>query len=206
MIILDDVQNQKTGGSWTNRTVVQDRGKRKWLTVPIRRIHGVQRICDVEISGERNVLEELQNRLESYYSGIQGVHEAVQLFDGKSHDLPRLASLNLHLIKSIGSSLGLDPSNLLLASSLSVDSSGTERLIDLVEAVGGTTYVSGIGSSGYLREELFGARGVGLTLLEPSRMSYPQHGSEGFVPDLSIIDAIANLGMAGVKKRFRTVV
>ncbi|MBC8300209.1 MAG: WbqC family protein, partial [Pelagibacterales bacterium] len=43
-IFLDDAQTQKKGGSYLNRTKININGNSKWLTVPIKRKSGQQKI------------------------------------------------------------------------------------------------------------------------------------------------------------------
>jgi hypothetical protein len=84
-----------------------------------------------------------------------------------------------------------------------VSSQGTERLIDLTMAVGGTTYLCGGGATGYQDDERFGgATGVDLRYQHFQHPCYVQFGTGGFIAGLSIIDALMNLGATGVAGLF----
>jgi hypothetical protein len=80
------------------------------------------------------------------------------------------------------------------------DSKSSLKLLQLVNAVGGNIYVSGPNAKSYLDTKLFEESGVNVLwykyeVQDPYQQAYP-----GFIPNLSIIDLIMNLGpIAGGK-------
>jgi hypothetical protein len=67
-------------------------------------------------------------------------------------------------------------------------------LIDLTKGVGGRVYLSGDGADAYQLEEEFQRTGLALEKMGFKHPVYEQiHGAE-FVPGLSIIDALFNIG------------
>ena len=48
--------------------------------------------------------------------------------------------------------------NLIFSSDLSINSTGTQRLVDICKEVGATEYISGIGGKSYLEHDLFECR------------------------------------------------
>ena len=71
----------------------------------------------------------------------------------------------------------------------------TDRLVEACRAVGGTTYIAGKGGRNYLRADAFEKAGIGIVWQEfdPAGVTYPQTGP-GFVPGLSVIDCLFNVG------------
>ena len=79
-------------------------------------------------------------------------------------------------------------------SELNVKTSSTQRIIDVCKKVGGDTYVSGIGGKNYLDEKLFENNNLKLEYQNYHHPTYPQRMSREFIPDLSIIDMMFNIG------------
>jgi hypothetical protein len=76
-----------------------------------------------------------------------------------------------------------------------VAGSSTERLISIIERLGGNTYLSGGGGAGYQEEELYQQHGIKLVYSSFAPFEYPQlHGD--FVPYMSAIDYLFNCGPA----------
>ena len=84
-------------------------------------------------------------------------------------------------------------------SELGVKTTGTQRLVDICRAVGADTYVSGRGGREYMDEGLFQSSGVGIEHQNYTASPYPQRFTDKFVPDLSILDMLANLGPESMK-------
>ena len=81
---------------------------------------------------------------------------------------------------------------MLRASTLGCPGSGDERLVALVKAVGGDTYVSGPSGPRYQAAEKFSAAGLGLEIRTYVPIAYPQ--AQPFVPGLSVLDALFRCG------------
>jgi hypothetical protein len=76
--------------------------------------------------------------------------------------------------------------------------SGTDRLIALTRAVGGTVYMSGDGSEGYLDESRFGGDAPALRYQGYRHPVYPQL-SPSYVEGLSIVDALLCCGVEATR-------
>ena len=83
---------------------------------------------------------------------------------------------------------------ILRESELDVNGESTERLVNICETLNADTYVSGIGGKNYLNEKLFGDKNIKLEYQNYRHIPYQQIHSKDFIPDLSIIDLISNLG------------
>ncbi len=80
------------------------------------------------------------------------------------------------------------------SSELNAAGTSTERLVNLCKAVGADTYVSGIGGRNYMDENMFTKNNIKLEYQRYAAKQYPQRLSQVFVPDLSIIDMLVNIG------------
>lgn len=79
------------------------------------------------------------------------------------------------------------------ASSLGLDATKrkTDALVDIVQAVGGTVYVSGSSGKNYLEEEAFKRLGIDVVYQSFTATPYPQLG-DTFIPNLPILDYMFN--------------
>lgn len=206
-VLLDDVQIPVKGGSWTNRTQISNAGERRWLTAPIVRESLVnKKLSDVMLIAGTAWKRKANGQLQHTYSQCNFAYEAIGLFGSNLEtDSQSLLQLNLRGLKQIGGLLDLDWSRVVLASSLGVNSSGTQRLIDIVKAVGGDTYLSGDGAEGYQNDNAFPEACLKLEFVKFVHPKYDQRGADVFTPGLSILDAIANLGSAATRSLLLSV-
>jgi hypothetical protein len=93
----------------------------------------------------------------------------------------------------------IDTSKVMLGSSLSVGGHATDLLVSTVRAVGGTVYLCGGGSEGYLEDEKFEQAGLRLIHQNFLHPTYPQGANDTFVPGLYCIDGLMHCGSRGVR-------
>lgn len=123
------------------------------------------------------------------YSRSEHSEEVMELLRLAYDDVPdRLAAFNSRLIKSIVDYLGLD-TQMVWSSNLDVEGTSDERLINLVRAAGGSTYLSGAGGQNYQDPARFAAAGIELDVRSYMPKPYQAPRFE-FIPALSIIDAL----------------
>jgi len=85
------------------------------------------------------------------------------------------------------------------SSEIGVDEQASEMLISLTRVAGCDAYMCGGGAEGYQEDTAFAAAGVGLIYQNFQHPVYPQIGAKEFVPGLSVIDALMNIGVDGVR-------
>ena len=206
LVLLDDVQFPKTGGVWTNRTGILYQGERTWLTASIdRAFHGVREIREIELARDPVWLERLMRKFEHAYAGAPKREEArtllaADLFGAQS----LLIDLNLDSLRRIGTTLGLDEGKIVLSSSLGVKARSTERLVAIVEKVGGDVYLCGGGADGYQRDEMFADLGIEVRYQNFQHPTYRQSVDSPFVSGLSILDALCFVGIDGVNRLLKS--
>ena len=201
LVLLDDVQFPRTGaGVWTNRVGVLAEGERRWLTVPVERAgRGLQLVNEVRIDPSQQWKRKLVRTLEQHYARAAAYEETFPFVRSLlEFESDRLAAYNEAGLRSLARELGLAEARLRLSSELGAQGSGTDLLVDLTLAVGGTTYLSGDGAGGYQDEDRFRAAGLELRFQRFEHPVYPQLG-ERFVPGLSVVDALLNCGFEGTR-------
>ncbi|MEJ8835239.1 WbqC family protein [Ramlibacter sp. AN1133] len=199
-IVMDDVQYQKTGSSWSNRVQLPVAGQGKWVTAPIRRpAHGVQTLAQIEWDAQP-WREKLARTLHLHYARAPHYAEAMSLLEPLVRNPePRLLPYNLHAVRTIAAALGLG-GRFVLASAFAAQATGTQRLVELVRAAGCRRYLAGGGAGGYQEDALFAAAGLELEYQAYTHPAYPQHGATGFVPGMSIIDVLMNCGVVRTRE------
>ena len=200
-VFLDDVQFPKKGGTWINRVKILDNTSERWLTAPINRAYsGTRKINEMRFSDESDWREKTVRMVTDKYGRSKHFDALMpQLSPLIMNSEQGIAEYNVQSVSTLVKLLGLDGTELVRSSELGVLSTSTERLIDITKAVGGRSYLSGDGAAGYQQDELFGPAGLDLVYNNFRCEPYDQVGGGEFVPGLSVIDALFNVGIDGVR-------
>jgi len=198
-IVLDDAQFPKKGGTWMNRVQFLRSGVGTWLTAPVDRSYsGFRSVAEMRFAGDANWRACVWRTLEQSYETAPCWGEVREVvFELVHRPVDSIVEYNLGAIRALASAMGVACPTIRLASEFGLEAGGTERLIQLVRAVGGSEYLCGAGSGGYLEPMMFVDSGVRLHLQNFRHPRYPQNNSHTFVAGLSVIDLLANLGWSG---------
>ena len=190
-VVLDNIQFTKNG--WQNRNKVKTAAGPSVLTVPVAAGLGdtLDRAAIAPDTPWRRkhwrTIEQAYGKaphFDAYAPVLAGIY-------GQNWDL--LNVLNRHMLDRFANWLGIE-TRIVYASDLDIPGAATQRLVNLVKAVGGDAYYTGaFALDEYLDAALFREAGIALRVQEWRAPVYPQlHGA--FVPDLSIIDLLMNCG------------
>jgi len=113
-------------------------------------------------------------------------------------DWKYLFDLDFETLKQIIEWLGLKI-RIIRESELTVEGKATERLISICKTIGADTYISGRGGGSYVDEKLFEKNNLRLEYQNYLPQRYPQNLSKSFIPDLSILDMLVNVGPDSLK-------
>jgi hypothetical protein len=192
-VVHDDLQFTK--GDWRNRNRLRTPRGLQWITVPVHYRHTAQRIDDTEIDHSRNWQREHRNLIAAHLGSapyVRDVHALLEPAFDAGHRT--ISQLNVALMQAICGYLAI-ATPLRFSSEFGLTSSRTERLIELLTAVGATTYLSGPTARAYLDESRFRECGIALEYKAYDYAPYPQ-AFEPFDGAVSIVDTIANCGPA----------
>lgn len=199
-VLLDDVQFEKR--SWQTRNRILLHGSECVLTVPVCKADRDTKIYDIRISNDSDWQRKHWLTLERAYGksahGTQLLAMLEPIFCSTAHTL--ISELNQKIINVLHTHLGLS-NKIILASDLKCGGVRSAHLIDILHKLGCSSYLSPRGSAQYLAEDLFTElTDVELIFQEFEPSIYPQYASNAFTSHLSIIDVIANIGIAGAQE------
>jgi hypothetical protein len=187
---LDDVQFSR--GSFTNRVQIKHSAGIKWMTVPLKGKGVFQMISQLEAVGS-DWKKKHRELVSQSLSRAPDLERALRLFD-LAYSQGSLIELLMTSVEA--SSLLVNsrrPKTWLRSSEMKIAGASWERVLAIVKALGGKRYVTAHGALSYLNHEEFERQGVCVEYVEYSKTEYAQLNG-AFVPYVSIIDPVANLG------------
>jgi hypothetical protein len=202
-VVLDDVQFARR--DYTNRVRLNSAAGPWWLTIPVQMRGGyLDPVSAIRVAGEPRWRERIVRRVSETYAGAPHRDLGVELL-ARALETPseRLAELNLAAIRAVLALLRIERT-IVLSSELGAAGSGGEKILALVRAAGGDTYVSGAGGRDYQDERAFAAAGVAVRYLDAPPPPYRQvHGE--FRAGLGVLDALLNAGAEGTAELVRVM-
>jgi hypothetical protein len=197
-VVMDDMQYEAR--NFQNRNRIKLNNGVHWLTVPLHRGAQSERILDKRIDNGGSARQHWQRRtwltLQHHYGRAPHfARYADELAEVYARRWERLIDLDLHMLELARRWFGIS-GPVLRSSTLGLEGSKTDRIIDLCRKVGARAYLSGGGAScDYLDVE--GLRKAGITVFWQrfAHPSYPQrYPGLGFVPRLAFLDLLFNCG------------
>ena len=189
-VFLDGVDYPRSGsggmGSWCNRVRINVGGAPHWLTAPVKRMALGQPISAARIDDSKPWRRKALKTLRGAYAKAPNCDAALEFLSPLLlRETDNLADYNMANIQAIATRLGLQTC-FVRESDLSLDGTATERLINIVTALGGTGYLSGGGAGDYQQEDLYARAGIDLVMQGFEQRPY--RPAADFLPGLSIID------------------
>jgi hypothetical protein len=193
-IFHDDLQYTKQ--DWRNRNRIKTPLGPEWLTIPVgsseRRL-----ICEVDLP-TTSWARFHWRRLQETYGRARHFERYRPLFEdiylGKKWLL--LSDLNQHIIRAIARELGI-PTGFRDSRELNLNERKQERVLQILEKVDATAYISGPTASGYLEKERFDA--CGIELMWKDYQGYPEYPQfhPPFLHEVTILDLLFHVGPEG---------
>lgn len=193
-VFLDDVQFEKR--SWQQRNKILVNKKESYLTIPVMsKSRFNQKINEVIVDNDQQWKIKHMKTLTNSYSKHEYFEETFSLINKiYQNNYEKLVDLNVNLIKSALNFLCIN-TKIIFSSQFNLSSSKENRIIELCKIIKAKKYISPIGSKIYLKDgEIFNKNNIELEYIDYQHKVYKQKKIEKFVPRLSIIDAMFNLG------------
>ena len=190
-VIQDDI---KFVNKVTNRNKIISSSGYTWINVPIKKGHKSLPIMDVKINNEIPWKKINFKKVCAGYNKAKFFHLYKDFFENLyKKEWNNIFDLNFETIKQVLIWLNIK-TKIVIESELDVSGPSTERLVNVCKKLGADTYISGIGGKKYLDEKLFEKNKIILKYQNYNPIKYTQHMSKSFIPNLSIIDLLANAG------------
>jgi len=189
-VYLDDVQYEK--GGWDNRNRISTAKEIAWLTVPVFNKFG-QKLNEVKIDNTKNWNLKHRTTIKLNYQNtpfFQKYWEKTESILNRKWN--KLIDLNLTLIEFFNFELGIKTKTV-KSSTLQINSTSSQRLLEICQKLNADTYLSGPLGKNYLDEEIFSIANISVVYEKFEHPIYHQM-REGFIQNLSIIDLLFNEG------------
>jgi hypothetical protein len=203
-VLLDLAQIPRGKANLATRTHILGRNGPRWLSLPVHRDSESTYRDGTVMDGALGVVWGIVSDY-YYYGGAphfgdhaNGLKRLLRLAEGC-----RLSEANEVLIRWALAEMGADWGHkLLLQSELEVEADKTVLPVLLCMATGADTYLSGQGAASYNDPVVFEMADIELCYQRFEPLPYPQQGRETgeFVPGLSIVDALFNVGGEAVRE------
>lgn len=197
-VLHDDVQYIKAG--WVNRNRILFNGESRMITFPVQKD-----AYDLPINARRYVddnqaRKDIINLIKQAYTKapcyrqVFTLLEELLMFEDRN-----VARFNENLIGCIADFIGLG-CKIITSSGMEKNDSlaGEPRVLDMCKRLGATHYTNPQGGQSLYDTAIFRSAGIDLRFLLMRPTPYTQR-ADGFVPYLSIIDALMELGPADIK-------
>jgi hypothetical protein len=195
-IFYDDVQYDKRG--WRNRNQIKTARGKQWLTIPVYS-RGAQ-TQNIPIHQIRMVWENPWNEI--HLKAIQQSYSKAPHFERYRPLLETfyqrrdefLANFTIELTIALARELGNTHTRFLRSSEIAgINGQKTDRLIQILQAVGATHYISGPSAQDYIEREKFEHARITLEYMQYNYPEYPQLYPP-FDPQVSILDLLFMTG------------
>ncbi len=199
-IIYDDVNFIKRG--WVNRNRILINGKPSYITIPLHQASQNKLIYDLFIQSSSAWQAKMIKSIENTYRKapfFPDVFPLIKHIIGYKTD--NLANFLIYQLKTIAAFLGIRTE--LINSNQrykNLKSAGQNRIIDICKHENTNIYVNLQGGQTLYNPAAFREQNIELYFIVMQQISYTQR-SAGFTANLSIVDALMEIGPQGVARQ-----
>jgi hypothetical protein len=198
-VIYDDVNYIK--GGWINRNRILINGMPTYLTMPLYQASPYKRIFDTYLQSSfdwrSKLLKTIKNTYQRspYFSDVFPIIEKIIYYETDN-----LADFLAHQLSVLAVFMGIKTEFVISSRCYKNDFlSGQKRVIDICKQEKTDTYINAIGGKTLYDTEVFFHAGINLNFIEMHPLHYQQK-SDNFIPYLSIIDVLMEVGIIDIKE------
>lgn len=202
-MVMDEVQLSDSAFQNRNLFLSAD-GKSKYLTIGFnKKGYLSRRFCDLEIS-QVDWQEKHLNTLKSYYGKHRFFSEVMPCIE------PVFQNSYTRLLEPVVESMRLSMQLLGITTRIIYqheqeydrETKKNDLVLALVKSTGADVYLAGAGSKSYMQLDTFSAQGIEVRFNHFAHPDYPQKNMEKFVPGISCLDMLFNVGIERSRKIF----
>jgi hypothetical protein len=196
-VIYDDVNYIK--GGWVNRNRILVNGAPSFFTAPLHQPSPYRKICETVLHPSR-WRDKLVKTVENTYRRAPGFNEVFPVVEELiRNETDNLAAYLAHQLRTLAAFMGIRTEFVETSRCYgNAHLSGQARVLDICQREGATTYINAPGGRALYDAGAFRAAGTQLRFIVMRPVSYTQRCAE-FVPGLSVLDALMELGPVGVR-------
>lgn len=197
-VIYDDVNYIHRG--WINRNRLLINREPALMTLPLRQASQNKKICDIEIAPSSGWLKKLLRMLEVTYKRAPHFDEVLPVVERVlAYESNNLADYLAHQLQTLAGFMGMSTRFVVTSRHYGNHHlAAQERIIDICRRERTDIYINVQGGKELYDATSFSAAGIDLRFIAMRSLTYPQR-SEGFVPYLSIVDVLMEVGPAQIK-------
>lgn len=192
-IFFDDAQFVKS--SWHNRNKIIVNREEYLLILPLKKAKLSTNINQKYIDDQKKWKDkQIKTILEAYCNCefVDDLYELTSFF--KELTKENLSEFNIDIIKFISKKLNIR-SKFYLSSDFGITKKRTGKIIKILDELNTSEYISPVGAKDYLDNDNFEKISkIKIIYNNYKSQKYKQKNTKDFIKNLSIIDAIANLG------------
>ena len=194
-IFLDDFQFSSQSYHQRNRLMV-NKNMADWYTVPVKKkISFKKPLNETKINNNLPWKKKLLKRIKQNYSKAKFFNEVMPVIEKWiSINYTSLADLNINFIKDICNAFKWN-TEYIYSSSYSTNTDRSQRVLELLHKLKARQYYCANGSFGYmLQDGIFPVYDIEIFFQNFIPKEYHQVLSTDFIPYLSVLDALFNIG------------
>lgn len=199
-IFYNDVQYDKHG--WRNRNQIKTSQGKQWITIPVhsKGVTAGVPICDVKIDWSKPWNQNHLKALTFAYKKAPHFEACSDWLNSvfERHD-EFLADFTIWLTIDIARRMGISQTRFMNSSDIpNITGQKTDRLIQILQHVGATHYISGASAKDYMEPTKFQEAGITFEYMQYNYPEYPQLYPP-YDPYITILDLIFMTGWDALK-------
>jgi hypothetical protein len=195
-VLLDDFQFRRRSFHHRNRLFVS-RDRVGWVTAPVEHLDQIERpsLNEVRPAFTGRGRQKLVRQLQTVYGSSDYLAMVLPVIEGAiERSWESLAEMNIVLIRELTRLIGLDAS-FVRSSQLRSNGSRSLRVAELLRKAEATVFLAAAGAEEWIRKDgVFPIPGVDVHFQRYEPAEYPQRQASRFVPYLSVIDLVLQVG------------
>lgn len=197
-VVYDDVNYIK--GGWVNRNRVLINGAATYITVPLQRSSPYRRICDISLDPSPVWRDRMLRTIATTYRKADFFEQVFPVIEGViCHEAGDLSAYLVYQLRELAAFMGIKTEFVATSRCYGNDSlAGQARVFDICGREGASNYVNAQGGMALYDADAFGRAGINLQFIVMRPLPYRQR-SPGFMPGLSILDALMEVGVDGIR-------
>lgn len=192
-VIYDDVNYIK--GGWINRNRILINGQPSYITIPLYQASPNKLICDISMQPSPVWRKKLIKSIENAYRKAPFFTACFPVFEKIiNYETECLADYLTHQLRVLATYMSIKTEIVVTSRHYQNNSlTGQDRVLDICKREGATSYLNSQGGQLLYDSETFSNSGIDLRFMVMNSVSYQQRATS-FVPSLSIIDALMEVG------------